>query len=302
MSATTHGSTHAGLPDSPARSVMRKLPHITLLFWVLKIIATTLGETGGDLLSQTMHVGYLVSTVIFFAVFLIAMVFQLKARRFHPALFWTVIALTSTTGTTLSDLMNRTGGIGYAGGAIILTTGLAIVFVIWWRSGQTLDVENVATFRGELLYWVAIVFSNSLGTSSGDFLADSVGFGFRDSALLLSAIMTALLAAHFFTHINGMLLFWIAFVLTRPLGATAGDFLSKPHDHGGLNWGTMWTSATLLAVLIGLVIHQALHIRRHPLEPLPAPTHRRTGEPQRPNGELVPERPEAADVWGSQRW
>jgi uncharacterized membrane-anchored protein len=287
MSATTHGSTHAGLP---ARLVMRKLPHITLLFWVLKIIATTLGETGGDLLSQTMHVGYVVSTAAFFAVFLIAAVFQLKARRFHPALFWTVIALTSTTGTTLSDLMNRTGGIGYAGGAIILTTGLAIVFVIWWRSGQTLDVENVATFRGELLYWVAILFSNSLGTSSGDFLADSVGFGFRDSALLLFAIMMALLAAHYFTHINGMLLFWIAFVLTRPLGATAGDFLSKPHDHGGLNWGTMWTSATLLAVLIGLVIYQALHVRRHPLEPLPAPTHRRTGEPQRPNGELVPER------------
>ncbi|MDT7762402.1 MAG: hypothetical protein QOC63_1822 [Mycobacterium sp.] len=288
MSVTTHGSTHAGLPDSPAHLVMRKLPHITLLFWVLKIIATTLGETGGDLLSQTMHLGYVVSTAAFFAVFLIAMVFQLKARRFRPALFWTVIALTSTTGTTLSDLMNRTGGIGYTGGAIILTTGLAIVFVIWWRSGQTLDVENVATFRGELLYWVAILFSNSLGTSSGDFLADSVGFGFRDSALLLSAIMMALLAAHYFTHINGILLFWIAFVLTRPLGATAGDFLSKPHDHGGLNWGTMWTSATLLAVLIGSVIYQALHIRRHPLEPLPAPTHRRTGEPQRPNGELVP--------------
>ena len=290
MSAITHSSTHAGLPDSPVRLVMRKLPHITLLFWVLKIIATTLGETGGDLLAQTMHVGYLVSTAAFSAAFLLAVVFQLKARRFHPALFWTVIALTSTTGTTLSDLMNRTGGIGYAGGAIILTTGLAIVFVIWWRSGQTLDVENVATFRGELLYWVAILFSNSLGTSSGDFLADSVGFGFRDSALLLSAIMMALLAAHYYTHINGMLLFWIAFVLTRPLGATAGDFLSKPHDHGGLNWGTMWTSATLLAVLIGLVFYQALHVRRHPLEPLPAPTHRRTGEPQRPNGELVPER------------
>jgi uncharacterized membrane-anchored protein len=290
MSATTHGSTDAVLPDPPARLVMRKLPHITLLFWVLKIIATTLGETGGDLLSQTMHLGYVVSAAAFFAVLLIAVVLQLKARRFHPALFWTVIALTSTTGTTLSDLMNRTGGIGYAGGAIILATGLAIVFVVWWRSGQTPNVENVATFRGELLYWVAILFSNSLGTSSGDFLADSVGFGFRDSALLLSAIMMALLAAHYFTHINHMLLFWIAFVLTRPLGATAGDFLSKPHDHGGLNWGTMWTSATLLAVLIGLVIYQALHLRRHPLEPLPAPTTGTLANPKRPNGELVPER------------
>jgi uncharacterized membrane-anchored protein len=287
MSSTTYGSADTGLSDSPARYVMRKLPHITVLFWVLKIVATTLGETGGDLLAQTMHVGYLVSTVIFFALFLIAVTFQLKARRFHPAIFWTVIALTSTTGTTLSDLMNRTGGIGYTGGAIILTTALAIVFVIWWRSGQTLDVENVATFRGELLYWVAILFSNSLGTSSGDFLADSVGLGFRDSALILSAIMLALLAAHHFTPINGMVLFWIAFVLTRPLGANGGDFLSKPLDHGGLNLGTTWTSAALLATLVALIAYQTIHIRRHPLDPLPVPTHRRTGEPQKPNGELV---------------
>jgi uncharacterized membrane-anchored protein len=266
---------------------MRKLPHVTVLFWVLKIVATTLGETGGDLLAQTMHVGYLVATVIFFAMFLIAVFFQLRARRFHPAIFWTVIALTSTAGTTLSDLMNRTGGIGYTGGALVLTTGLAIVFVLWWRSGQTLDVENIATFRGELLYWVAILFSNSLGTSSGDFLADSLGLGFRDRALLLSGIMLALLAAHYFTRINGMVLFWIAFVLTRPLGATFGDFLWKPRDHGGLAWGTLWTSAALLAVLIALITYQSVQVRRHPLDPLPAPAHRRTGEPRQPNGELV---------------
>jgi uncharacterized membrane-anchored protein len=263
------------------------LPHITLLFWVVKILATTLGETGGDLLAQTLHVGYLVSTLIFFAMLVIAVAVQLKSRRFHPAVFWMAIALTSTAGTTLSDLMNRTGGIGYTGGAIVLSTGLAIVFVAWWYSGQTLDVENVATFRGELLYWIAILFSNSLGTSSGDFLADSVGFGFRDSALLLSAIMLALLAAHHFTRINGMLLFWIAFVLTRPLGATAGDFLSKPRDHGGLEWGTMWTSAALLAMLMALVAYQTLQIRRHPPEPVLIPLHRRTGQPQHPNGELV---------------
>ena len=291
MSSTTYGPTDPGLSGSAARLVMRKLPHVTVVFWVLKIVATTLGETGGDLLAQTMHVGYLVSTVIFFALFLVAVVFQLKARRFHPAIFWTVIALTSTAGTTLSDLMNRTGGIGYTGGAIVLTTGLAIVFVIWWRSGQTLDVENVATFNGELLYWVAILFSNSLGTSSGDFLADSLGLGFRDSALLLSGMMLALLAAHYFTPINGMVLFWIAFVLTRPLGATGGDFLSKPLDHGGLAWGTVWTSAALLAALVVLIAYQSIDIRRHPLDPVPAPLHRRTGEPQQPNGALVTHRP-----------
>ena len=291
MSSTTYGPTDPGLSGSAARLVMRKLPHVTVVFWVLKIVATTLGETGGDLLAQTMHVGYLVSTVIFFALFLVAVVFQLKARRFHPAIFWTVIALTSTAGTTLSDLMNRTGGIGYTGGAIVLTTGLAIVFVIWWRSGQTLDVENVATFNGELLYWVAILFSNSLGTSSGDFLADSLGLGFRDSALLLSGMMLALLAAHYFPPINGMVLFWIAFVLTRPLGATGGDFLSKPLDHGGLAWGTVWTSAALLAALVVLIAYQSIDIRRHPLDPVPAPLHRRTGEPQQPNGALVTHRP-----------
>jgi uncharacterized membrane-anchored protein len=179
----------AGPAESSTRFVMRKLLHITLMFWVLKIVATTLGETGGDLLAQTLHVGYLVSTLIFFVLLLVAVVFQLKAGRFHPAIYWTVITLTSTAGTTLSDLMNRTAGFGYTGGALVLSTGLAIVFVFWWRSGQTLDVENVATFRGELLYWIAIVFSNSLGTSSGDFLADVVGLGFRDSALLLSGIM-----------------------------------------------------------------------------------------------------------------
>lgn len=266
---------------------MRKLPHVTVLFWVLKIAATTLGETGGDLLAQTLHVGYLVSTAIFLAAFLIAVICQLKAGRFHPAIFWTVIALSSTAGTTLSDLMNRTGGIGYTGGAAILTTGLILVFLLWWRSGQTLDVENVASLRGEMLFWVAILFSNSLGTSSGDFLADSLGLGFRDSAILLTAIMGALLAAHHFTRINAMVLFWIAFVLTRPLGATLGDFLSKPRDHGGLAWGTMWTSATLLALLVGLIVYQTVHVRRHPLTVLPLPVHRRTGTPQTPNGDLV---------------
>ena len=288
MSSTIYGAAEEELTPRTDRFVMRKLPHITLLFWILKILATTLGETGGDLVAQTLHVGYLVSTLIFFAMFLIAVAVQLKARRFHPATFWTVIALTSTAGTTLSDLMNRSGGIGYAGGAIVLSTGLAIVFAAWWYSGQTLDVENAATFRGELLYWIAILFSNSLGTSSGDFLADSLGFGFRDSALLLLAIMLALLAAHYFTRINGMALFWIAFVLTRPLGATAGDFLSKPRDHGGLQWGTMWTSAALLAGLIALVAYQTVQVRRQPLPPVPMPVNRRTGEPQRPNGQLVP--------------
>ena len=261
----------------PVSYVSRKLPHVTVVFWILKIAATTLGETGGDLLAQTLKVGYLTSTLIFFAMFLVSVVFQLRARQFHPAIFWTVIVTTSTAGTTMSDFMNRTGGLGYTLGALVLTTCLGVIFLVWWRSGQTLDVENVATFKGELLYWIAILFSNTLGTSSGDFLADDVGIGFRNGFLLLAGIMALLAAAHYLTNINGTLLFWVAFVLTRPLGATAGDSLSKPLDHGGLNWGTKGTSAVLLGILVLLVIYQVMHLRRHPLEPVPAPVNRRTG-------------------------
>ena len=278
MSASETGSSHS------TRYVMRKLPHITVVFWILKIVATTLGETGGDLLAQTMQVGYLASTVIFFALFLVAVFFQLRAARFHPGIYWLVIALTSTAGTTLSDFMNRTAGLGYTGGAIILTSCLAVVFAIWWRSGQTLDVEQVATFRGESLYWVAILFSNSLGTSSGDFLADDLNIGFRDSALFLGALMLLILAAHYLTAISGTVLFWIAFVLTRPLGATAGDALSKPVDDGGMAWGTTWTSAALCTILVGLTIYQTLQVRSNPLDPVPAPINRRTGALERPNG------------------
>jgi uncharacterized membrane-anchored protein len=266
---------------------MRKLPHVTALFWVIKTLATTLGETAGDMFSQTLQLGNLLATIVLLGLFLIAAAIQLRARRFHAALFWLVIALTSTAGTTLSDLLNRNYGFGYAGGALVLGTALAIVLVIWWRSGQTLDVENLATFQGELLFWIAVVFSNSLGTSTGDFLAGPAGLGLWGTALLLSAIMAALLATHYLTRINGMLLFWIAFILTRPLGAVLGNILSKSRDRGGLDWGNAGATGVLVAALIALVAYQTVHVHRHPLLPLPAPVNRRTGEPQRPNGQLV---------------
>ena len=239
---------------SPAQFVMRKLPHVTALFWMIKTIATTLGETAGDMFSQTLHLGNLVATILLLGLLLIAVVIQLRARRFHAALFWTVIALTSTAGTTLSDLLNRNYALGYAGGALILGTGLAIVLVIWWRSGQTLDVENLATLKGELLFWIAVVFSNSLGTSTGDFLAGPAGLGLRGTALLLSAIMVTLLAAHYLTPANGMMLFWIAFILTRPLGATVGDFFDKPHAQGGLGVNRPLASAILAAIILALIL------------------------------------------------
>jgi uncharacterized membrane-anchored protein len=275
------------LEPARARFVMRKLPHVTVLFWGIKIIATTLGETAGDLLAQTLRIGYLLSTVILVGLFLISLVFQLRAGRFHAPLFWTVVALTSTAGTTLSDFMNRTGGLGYTGGALVLSTALAVVFVVWRRSGQTLDVENLATFKGELLFWIAILVSNSLGTSTGDFMSDTLGLGFRTTALILSAIMLALAVAHYRTKVNGTLLFWIAFVLTRPLGTVFGNILSKEHERGGLNFGTVWTSGALFGVLMALVAYQLVQVRRRPLRPLPVPVHRRTGHPQRPNGSLV---------------
>ncbi|HEY6424918.1 MAG TPA: hypothetical protein VIY28_17105 [Pseudonocardiaceae bacterium] len=232
---------------------MKKLPQITLLFWVMKIAATTLGETGGDLLAQTLNVGYAISSLLFIGLFLVSLATQLKAKRFHPALYWTVIVSTSTAGTTMSDFINRSAGLGYTKGALVLISCLAGVFAIWRFSGQTLSVEQISTFRGELLYWIAILFSNTLGTSLGDFLADSSGLGYAGGALVIGAVMALILAVHYFTRISSTLLFWMAFVLTRPLGATVGDFFSKPYAKGGLNLGTVGTSATLTAILLVLI-------------------------------------------------
>lgn len=240
---------------------MYKLPRVTVLFWIMKIAATTLGETGGDLLAQTLHVGYLAGSAIFLAAFLVSLLAQMRADRYHPALFWLVILTTSTAGTTMSDFLNRSAGLGYPAGAAVLLACLAVVFVVWSRSGQTMDVERITGPRGELLYWVAILFSNTLGTSTGDFLADSTGLGFALGAALIAVVMLGLVAAHYLTSISGVVLFWIAFVLTRPLGATAGDTLSKPTDEGGLGLGTTGTSAVLAALLVGLVGYVVLRNR-----------------------------------------
>jgi uncharacterized membrane-anchored protein len=212
---------------------------------------------------------------------------QLRASRFHPALFWTVVVLTSTAGITISDFINYTSGLGQATGALILGSGLALVLLVWWRSRQTLNVEKVATLTGEVLFWIAVVFSNSLGTSTGDYLAGGLGLGLRPAALVLTAAMLVLLAAHYFTNINAMLLFWIAFILTRPWGAVVGNILSKSRDHGGLGWGNAAASAVLVAALVVLVGYQTIDVRRHPLEPLPMPINRHTQLPQRPNGEVI---------------
>lgn len=296
MSSSIHRWGGAGVPDPPTRYVMRKLPHVTVLFWILKTIAVTLGETGGDLFGITLEIGYVTTALIFFVFFLVVVVLQVRTRRFNSALFWTVVLSTSMVGTEISDFINRgfghasddAGGIGYTWGGIILTSLLAIVFIVWWRTGQTYDVENIATRKGEVLYWIAILVSNTLGTSSGDVLAHDTPLGFRGAFFVIAGIMALLVAAHYLTNINGTLLFWIAFVLTRPLGAAGGDYLVKPVDEDGLGWGTLWGSVALLALLVGFILFQIVQLRRHPLEPVPAPHNRRTGEPERPNGALIP--------------
>ena len=294
MSASVPWTAGRDAAADPAGFVMRKLPHVTVLFWVLKIVAVTLGETAGDLLGITLKIGYVVTALIFLGFFLVVVVAQVSAKRFHPALFWMVVLGTSMVGTEISDFLNRgfghgsaQQGIGYAWGSVILTSILGIVFLVWWRTGQTYDVENIASRKGEILYWIAILISNTLGTSSGDWLSDDTGLGFRNAFFVIAAVMVLIVAAHYLTTVNGMVLFWLAFILTRPLGAAGGDSLTKPASEGGLGWGTLGGSIALFALLIGLIVYQTIQLRRHPLDPLPLPVSRLTGQPQRPNGAVV---------------
>jgi uncharacterized membrane-anchored protein len=209
-------------------------------------------------------------------------------------LFWSVILGTSLVGTEISDFLDRgpgsdsaENGVGYGPGALLLTAALGMVFLIWWATGQTYDVENIATRSGEILYWTAILLSNTLGTASGDWLAHGAGLGFRNAFFVIAAIMALLVALHYLTDVNGIVLFWIAFVLTRPLGAAGGDSLTKPTDEGGLGWGTAGGSAFLLGLLVLFVVVETIRVRRRPLGFIPHPVHRTTGRPQTPNGGVV---------------
>jgi uncharacterized membrane-anchored protein len=251
---------------------MKKLPEVTLAFWVMKIAATTLGETAGDLFSQTLKFGYFLTTIALFLIFVVTLVIQLASKRYNPFLYWTVILSTSMAGTTMSDFMNREAsakylpkgdkslgwgpqglGLGYPVGAAILVSILVVIFVIWKFTGLTFQIRDIDTFRGEGLFWAAILVSNTLGTSMGDFLSDSSGLGYDGGALLITGLLAGLLALKYVPVVSNVLLFWLAFVLTRPFGATAGDLLTKPTAKGGLDLGTAGSSAVLLAVLFGLM-------------------------------------------------
>ncbi|MBH2036093.1 MAG: hypothetical protein I8H73_24800 [Pseudomonadales bacterium] len=236
---------------------MNKLPEITLAFWVMKICATTLGETAGDLLSMTLNVGYAMSSLILISAFLVTLGLQLFSKSHNPVLYWIVILATSTAGTTMSDFMDRTLGLGYATGSLILISMLIAIFAIWHLSEKSLSVNSIHTTKGELFYWTAILISNTLGTALGDYLADDSGLGFAGGALLIGSAIAVVVLAKFYTRISTVLLFWVAFVLTRPFGATLGDFLTKTHEKGGLDFGTVGSSLVLAAVLVVLVAFAA---------------------------------------------
>jgi uncharacterized membrane-anchored protein len=262
-------------------SVTKKLPEVTLAFWIMKIAATTLGETAGDLFAQTLKLGYFLTTVALFLVFVVTLVVQLRSARYNPFFYWTVILSTSMAGTTTSDFMNRDAGaeylpggatrlgwgpqglgLGYPEGAAILVSVLLLVFLGWKLSGMTFRITGIVTFGGEALFWSAILVSNTLGTSMGDFLSDSSGLGYLGGAALVTGALLLLVVLMKVPAVPNVLLFWIAFVLTRPLGATAGDLLTKPVAKGGLNLGTAGSSAVLLAVLFGMTAYAQLKERR----------------------------------------
>jgi uncharacterized membrane-anchored protein len=232
-----------------------KLPEITFFFWIMKICATTLGETAGDLLSMTLNVGYALSSLILIVIFMVSLSAQLRSKRYHPFLYWGVILATSTSGTTMSDFMDRTLALGYGVGSTILTASLCLILVYWKRTEGTISVTRIKTVRGESLYWAAILFSNTLGTALGDYLSDSSGLGFAGGAALIGTLIAAIVLANFFTPVSKVVLFWSAFVLTRPLGATLGDLMTKSAAKGGLDLGTGNASLVLGAVLVLTILY-----------------------------------------------
>ena len=233
--------------------VVAKVPEVTLGFWILKILATTLGETGGDAVSMSMDLGYLVGTAIFFALFVLAVIAQVRARTFRPALYWATIIASTTVGTTLADYADRSLGVGYAGGSALLAAALAVSFFAWHRTLGSLDIGGVAGPKSEAFYWLTIMFSQTLGTALGDWTADDAGLGYLGSALVFGGLIALIALAAALTRISRTALFWAAFGLTRPLGAVVGDFLDKPLDHGGLALSRVGATGVLLAAITLLV-------------------------------------------------
>ncbi|GCB02568.1 hypothetical protein [Ralstonia sp. SET104] len=245
-------------PLSRTEAALAKVPEVTLGFWIIKIAATTLGETGGDAVSMSMNMGYLLSTVIFAAIFLALVMAQIKAKAFRPFLYWTTIIATTTVGTTLADFADRSLGIGYAGGSSLLLILLLGSLILWHRTLGSISVSTVSTPKAEAFYWVTIMFSQTLGTALGDWTADSAGLGYTGAAIVFGGLLALIAAAYFWTSVSRTLLFWAAFILTRPLGAVVGDFLDKPLNAGGLALSRYSASAAL----VGFILVSVLLVRQ----------------------------------------
>ena len=244
--------------------VMSKVPEVTLGFWIIKIAATTLGETGGDTVTMTMGLGYLEGTLIFLSALVVLVGLQIPAKKFHPALYWATIVASTTFGTTMADLADRSLGIGYTGGSSLLLFCLLAVLGLWYWSQGSIAVETVNTPRIEAFYWEAITFSQTLGTALGDWMADTTGLGYEGGALVFGAAIVVLAAAYYWTNLSRILLFWAAFILTRPLGATVGDFLDKPVSNGGLALSRPIASAVIAAFIIGCILLLPQRAGSHP--------------------------------------
>ena len=233
---------------------LSKVPELTLIFWIIKILATTLGETAGDALSMSMNLGYLLSTFIFAGIFFVAVSAQIKAKAFHPYLYWATIIATTTVGTTLADFATRSLGIGYTGGSTLLFALLLGSLAVWYKAMGSVSVNTVSSPKAEMFYWVTIMFSQTLGTALGDWTADTAGLGYLGAAIIFGGMLVAVVVAHYFTNLSKTLLFWAAFIITRPLGAVVGDFLDKPIAKGGLDLSRYSASAALIIIIVACIL------------------------------------------------
>ncbi len=249
---------------SIAKNGLSKVPEVTLGFWIVKIAATTLGETGGDALSMSMHLGYAISSAIFIGLFLVAVAAQITVKSFRPFLYWAVIVATTTAGTTMADFADRSLGIGYAGGASILFVLLIAALGVWYLAAGSISIDTITSPKVEMFYWVAILFSQTLGTALGDWMADTTGLGYQGGALVFAAGLVLVAVGYFYTNLSRTFLFWTAFILTRPLGATVGDLLDKPHSHGGLALSRFDASAVLAAFILTFLLLLPQKAGQHP--------------------------------------
>lgn len=243
--------------ETSTKTSLAKVPEVTLTFWLIKIAATTLGETGGDAVTMSMHLGYLIGTAIFALIFIVLVTVQIRSKRFHPFLFWLVIVATTTLGTTLADFFDRSLGIGYIGGTAILFVLLLGSLGVWHWTLGSVSVDQLGSHKAEMFYWTTIMFSQTLGTALGDWVADpktGLGLGYEGGALLFAIGLVVIAALYFWTKVSHTALFWAAFILTRPLGATVGDFLDKPHAKGGLALSRYSASAALAVFILGCIV------------------------------------------------